>query len=509
MRLRTREKHKTVKACQTETWSAFVATTNHSEEHCGLADQTFSSGWHALGPEPIGSRDLRTFAEWIDDEIEPFQRKFNLVDAFDGTMAKAFARRRAFHTCQHVRASQTYPQSPVTLVRNVNSHLSPIPFHGPEECYADTMDTRIVAYRVSQEFEGVCLGAKFESPWLANEFSDIVDLKIRQLDALALRTMIPKLDDGFSLPVFLFELGDLKGMLADAFGLLKRLPRAVLDLFTRPFRTWSKHWLSAVFGWIPFISDVRTIIAKCAALAQTIEQFLAQANTRMTFHFGKSLSPFTFCEPSWHDAIVPMNFVHSANATSDTYEGHDVDLLLHRKRHVIRPQYHATMEFSYHLPELSMATSRLLAGLDVFGVNVSISDVWEVIPFSFVVDWFYSVQSWLQGFDFTNLSVEVRIYDFCRSIRYDLEENFVDDSALEKIEIFTLNNPNYRVDETPLWTLSTPLSRFPFYKGTAYHRWKGVPLLSDETGPRLRTPKGYKLVSLCALATQFGIGRPR
>ena len=61
--------------------------------------------------------------------------------------------------------------------------------------------------------------------------------------------------------------------------------------------------------------------------------------------------------------------------------------------------------------------TRLKALLDVLGVKRDPSIIWNAIPFSFVVDWFVDVSSFLNAFSVDNLRFRVKILDFCSSVK--------------------------------------------------------------------------------------------
>jgi hypothetical protein len=59
--------------------------------------------------------------------------------------------------------------------------------------------------------------------------------------------------------------------------------------------------------------------------------------------------------------------------------------------------------------------------LDLLGVRLDPSIVWNAIPFTFVVDWVVDVGSFLGSFARDNYPIETRITDFCHSYSWRKE----------------------------------------------------------------------------------------
>lgn len=314
--------------------------------------------------------------------------------------------------------------------------------------------------------------------------------KILELDAIAMDAMVPELEGKFSLPVFIAELADLRKMVLGVVEFLRHLPSQVLRLLSRPLSELGNQWLAAVFGWLPFVSDIKTIVTRMREMPENLFRFYANANKRQTLHFKKGLSPYTFREESWFTGEEPF----SMNVLDPSY--HFLDGVLSeisgstRYTRTVEVDYFATMEFEYRIPNLDAFTTHLCSALDYWGVNFSPSDIWEVIPFSFVVDWVVDVGSWLEGFDTSNLNVQVVIYDYCRTIKYD----YVRTDELASIDyVYDAND----ILMDGVWT--SPVPALASHVVKAYYRTPGVPVF-DETGLATRLPKGWTIVTAVALA---------
>jgi hypothetical protein len=334
-----------------------------------------------------------------------------------------------------------------------------------------------------------------DDPYLFDA-GETLKAKLQVLDRIALDTMIPQLDDGWSAPRALFELIELKQLFAHAKQLLLQCRGLVEQLFKKPLKEISNQFLAGIFGWLPFVDDIKTFVTKYQNVADDVFEFLENANKRQTLHFQKALSPLTFQDASWFDDREGSITIDTSDDEWEFADGILRELVLKTAytREVKQLTYHMTLEFSYSVPGIPGGIQQFLAELDYWGINFSISDVWEVIPFSFVVDWFWNVGAWLEKFDFENLPVSVNIHDCCRSVKGQLLEEL----KVTDLESITLDAPGWTTYVPSEWTMTPALGRATRVTHL-YHRWPGLPVPSAEQLPNWRTPKGLTWVIGAAL----------
>lgn len=318
----------------------------------------------------------------------------------------------------------------------------------------------------------------------------------------AMRVMVPNLENGFSLPVFIGELGDVRRMLGGILKGIQNLFSLLGDLISSPVRTISQHHLSTTFGWQPLERDVKAIITRILNLRKDVENFLKHAGIRNTFHYGRPLRA-TYYKPDLFvesDRVVnlPLGPGQDYAAMANWFD--QLTFNVHKSVTVEDFSYHATLEFVYWIPDVG-ALEGALASLDRFGLNLSVSDIWELIPFSFVVDWFVNVQSILARFDRSacgqNLPVQVVISDFCDSIKFKYTEK-ADVSNVAVIGDFGLTSDGVSHVCAAGWTAS-PLLASLQYEEDAFYRWRTTPALYTEDFPGLTTPHGMQIVNGLAL----------
>lgn len=424
---------------------------------------------------------------------------------------------RRFNPCDHIEVVSGTSGSGLLSLRKLSQFTEERPFNG---CGDQDWLSRYVLARteltlnVSNTFleEVVPQSIVMIDPYL-DQASGAYRDKLDELDQMALLQMIPRLDAGWSLPRFLVELVELKQLWSSILGILRgilklagytvyQLKRWLKSLFGRKtVNELSDAYLASIFGALPLVSDIKEIIRRLFTMRSDIERFMANRNKTLTYHYEKKLSPLTFRDAGW--------FLSEGSFSLETENPHDnfhfardhfrnMRLGTQTKRKVNRLSYHATMDFSYNIGDnIPESLMRFYAALDHWGVNLSISDVWELIPFSFVVDWVWNVGSIVQRLDLTNLPIQVVVYDFCRSFRYDLEETI----RITGVEEICLDSTT--PDNLLLWDLTAPANGVVFQSNTtSYHRMVGIPRPSEEVLPNLTFPSGMRWVTASALVLQ-------
>jgi len=92
---------------------------------------------------------------------------------------------------------------------------------------------------------------------------------------------------------------------------------------------------------------------------------------------------------------------------------------------VQRPIYHATVDFVYSMPDMSETSNKVKGYLDSIGFQLNPRILWDAIPYSFVVDWFFDVGGWLAKLRSDNLKVPCVVNGFCHSIKWSYRARYV------------------------------------------------------------------------------------
>jgi hypothetical protein len=75
------------------------------------------------------------------------------------------------------------------------------------------------------------------------------------------------------------------------------------------------------------------------------------------------------------------------------------------------------MQYNYTFTAFQLEHAKVLGLLDALGINFNPRYVWDVIPWSFVVDWLIDIGRWLDNFEVKNLEPKVNILQYCWSIK--------------------------------------------------------------------------------------------
>jgi hypothetical protein len=199
-------------------------------------------------------------------------------------------------------------------------------------------------------------------------------------------------DTDFSAWYLLVDLLDFKKLIR---GLLKGAmktrpiigsnPHALAD---SPYtaRDFHNNNLLIKFGVIPTINDIRQLLRTISQWSKKYGDVGALAAKRYKAHVNveklDELVNFAELDP-WEEEVslpIPGSSIGSPYTL--------------RVSRTVEASWHAEALYGFTCPEFQGWVSRLGQITDSFGL-LDPAALWDVIPFSFVVDWFYSVSTWL------------------------------------------------------------------------------------------------------------------
>lgn len=263
----------------------------------------------------------------------------------------------------------------------------------------------------------------------------------------------PSLSTRANLAVSLYELGDIKRMfeVIPKRHLFRKVggKRIALPDWRTVLKYANDQHLNYNFGWKPFIGDVKNIFRGLTSLDARLAKFLREE--------GKNISRRwkTTQDVSYEDTYAWS--IYRSRARSD-FSVTDA----------------STFMFSYDLPEYGQRELRARALLDTLGLKASVANVWRVLPWSFVVDWFFNVSNVLDASASDWLQPWINTIQGCHSVR-----------VVGSVE-HTLENVAYG-GSMPVGSL----------KLSSYTRTPGFPNVSGSTDP-LNADKIRLLASLVA-----------
>lgn len=251
-----------------------------------------------------------------------------------------------------------------------------------------------------------------------------------------------------NMSVFLYELRDIKRM-------FDVLPRKHFKLSSwRDVLTYvNGQHLNYNFGWKPFLSDIKNVVKGLSSFETRLNRFCSDAGTDLSRRYidqAISLDSTSEFQLTWH-ANWYCKHVRTGEARNAS-----------------------TFQFTYAAPTLEAGVMRWRAYLDTLGLNPTIANVWRVLPWSFVVDWFFNVSKVLDQYS----------EDWIQPYIY-----FIQGCSSTKSEAVVKTYLQYRGTYTSAWLPTFNVSH------SLYDRRVGTPSFELETDP-LNADKIRLLASL-------------
>lgn len=211
--------------------------------------------------------------------------------------------------------------------------------------------------------------------------SEVAALDFRALSATAMPRLEPSLQV-VSIPNFLLELRDLRRMFE----------------FWRHDSSLAKNAASAhlnwSFGWKPFLGDLQRTYSALQETQTKLKDWDKKVSS------GKPQTRSTSLESLTTELGGTFNYGGDASRPCTWNASH--------KRHVT-----AWLKFKPLPTKLSAGLSRDIAAMaQALGIAPNVSILWDAIPFSFVVDWFFNVGSAIEKLDIDVLDLPFTLMDF-------------------------------------------------------------------------------------------------
>jgi hypothetical protein len=246
---------------------------------------------------------------------------------------------------------------------------------------------------------------------------------------LLLKRRLTQLTD-ISILNFIFELKDLKKSLKDwrsKIDFLKKLlhsfgdlnPRHAGSVFKRRLaektatRRGANAYLDFKFNWQPLFRDLVTILKALGTWRARLKKLLARLH-KMRRAFVRV-----------HRMTVPPSIGEiSRQGGGGTHCDGQPDLRsppsYRVDLYVRRPTVPVFgVKYTLYCQPLSDINAKVRGLLDTFGVRWDPSIIWNAIPLSFIIDWFYDVSTWLEAKWATpTVPVKLRVFDSLIQWRY-------------------------------------------------------------------------------------------
>lgn len=198
----------------------------------------------------------------------------------------------------------------------------------------------------------------------------------------AIQVMTPSMESGFELSNFLYELKEFESLFK------------LWDRGRSYWRNLASGGLNYSFGWLPFVGDVQRLYKGLRDFDEKLRRLKEGAGRLNLRHYSKFIESDLPLDLTWYDA------------TSGVYQNE-------YKRHLdsasSRVKLTCTMKYTYQFPELDRLETQARAFLDTIGMQLSLYNLWEALPYSFVIDWFFNVGDVLKQFKHKWLPVNLYV----------------------------------------------------------------------------------------------------
>lgn len=147
------------------------------------------------------------------------------------------------------------------------------------------------------------------------------------------------------------------------------------------FRKLGSSYLEAQFGWIPFLNDIATWFDSLRNLDKQVESFIRN-NGQWVRRSGTVFSES-------EETVTDLSAMGSPNLLAP-YQGADIMYAEHKAEYTKKAWY--TGMYRYYIPGLNgTKIGKLKAVQELWNLEITPDTVWQLLPFSWLVDWFSDV----------------------------------------------------------------------------------------------------------------------
>lgn len=203
----------------------------------------------------------------------------------------------------------------------------------------------------------------------------------------AWQAIYPEINNGLSLAVTIFEFKDFSRLMSTARKTHKLFAAYISGSKKRtsPGRMLSDLFLSYSFGIQPIVRDIKGIASDLMHLQKVVNEFRDRGRKPENYHYKEVLQDEVSYDSTADHAIIKSQ---------------------------VKATYYATCKLSYEYDVPDFWDALLRVG----GLRITPATVWEIIPWSFVMDWLVNIQQFLEQFD-KDPRVTVLVRDYCDTIK--------------------------------------------------------------------------------------------
>lgn len=245
--------------------------------------------------------------------------------------------------------------------------------------------------------------------------------ELGQLVSASLATMLPGLKPKLSIVNSIVELKDFKS-LPHTLQKIRDLGKSLIKRgswgrrsLRRIIGTTADSYLQSEFNIKPLLSDIVGVKSAIQTARKEIQDLLEGEGKPQTRHWSNRRRGATSVSVEKHEH-TPVYTCDGNNSWANCSTS-QATLQWFRDIYESDPLFHATIEYRYDLDPWERENAQLRGFLDLIGVNLNPTIIWNAIPWSFVVDWVVNVNSWLSQFQHRNLEPVTHIQRYMWSLK--------------------------------------------------------------------------------------------
>lgn len=219
-------------------------------------------------------------------------------------------------------------------------------------------------------------------------------------------------DTGFSLWFLLVDIAQVPKLLQSITSFVRTLTYHQRQNTAQELASLN---LAQSFGVVPFIKDVKDLMRILRTWQTAYDKLRAQVDQVYTWHS----KPFIL-DPS-DDSYLPPR-VLSTGPISGLHTLTNLSGEIHRGG--LRVTHRRTMQYRLTCPEVTSFLSRCKQLVDSLGL-LDPAALWDVIPFSFIADWYAPIGTWLHRNRPRLLKLDMLVLDYTESVKVERQSRFM------------------------------------------------------------------------------------
>lgn len=254
-------------------------------------------------------------------------------------------------------------------------------------------------------------------------FLDVEEASTRQFMASKAVSIIPTLGFGarrYTLFRNVVELKDLhfsieqmKSTLRDLNAVYQSMrsgPRELVFSLTRASKDIPKEYVGYHFGWKQLYRDIYDLLNLPEKLAKEVNYLLTRSGKPTTYRRTVKFIGPTTTSPSFSDYIISSLFTRTPTMSTSVFRECEVKVVVN-----------TTFDF----PPVGVPALRNALLLRKTGVLPTVSDLYDLVPWSWLVDWFSGLGDYVHAMDYINTDPSLINYGFCTGItRFSIQTTF-------------------------------------------------------------------------------------